>query len=104
MPCPSATFTVWCSAWLAGAPLVRLPGRVGLLARGNTIRNPKRTSATAAALMIGLAVIAATSVLVSSARATIGQQISAASRTSFYVQATNGAAGLSPALRSRCHR
>jgi putative ABC transport system permease protein len=85
-------------AWLSGAPLVRLPGRVGLLARGNTIRNPKRTSATAAALMIGLAVIAATSVLVSSARATIGQQVSAASRTGFYVRATNGATGLSPAL------
>ncbi len=85
-------------AYLASAPLVRLPGRVGLLARGNTMRNPNRTSVTAAALMIGLAVIAATSVLVSSARATIGQQVTAASRTGFYVQATNGAAGLSPAL------
>ena len=85
-------------AWLAGAPLARLPGRAGLLARGNTIRNPQRTAATAAALMIGLAVIAATSVLVSSARATIGQQVSAASRTSFYVQAGNGTSGLSPAL------
>jgi putative ABC transport system permease protein len=69
-------------AWLAGAPLVWLPGRAGLLARGNTTRNPKRTAATAAALMIGLAVIAATSVLVSSARATIGQQVTAASRAS----------------------
>ena len=85
-------------AYLAGAPLVRLPGRVGLLARGNTMRNPKRTSATAAALMIGLAVIAATSVLVSSARATISRQVGAASRTDFYVQATNGDTGLSPAL------
>src|SRR5262249_31702189 len=85
-------------AYLAGAPLVRLPGRVGLLARGNTMRNPKRTSATAAALMIGLAVIAATSVLVSSARATIGRQVTAASHTSFYVQAANGDTGLSPAL------
>ena len=85
-------------AWLAGAPLARLPGRAGLLARGNTIRNPKRTAATAAALMIGLAVIAATSVLVSSARATIGQQVTAASRTNFYVQAANGTSGLSPAL------
>jgi putative ABC transport system permease protein len=85
-------------AYLAGAPLVRLPGRVGLLARGNTMRNPKRTSATAAALMIGLAVIAGTSVLVSSARAEIGQQVSAASRTDFYVQTTNSASGISPAL------
>ena len=85
-------------AWVVGAPLLRLPGRAGLLARGNTTRNPKRTSATAAALMIGLAVIAATSVLVSSARATVGQQVTAASRTSFYVQAANGTSGLSPAL------
>jgi putative ABC transport system permease protein len=93
-----APLTVRPLAWLAGAPLARLPGRAGRLARGNTIRNPKRTSATAAALMIGLAVITATSVLVSSARATIGQQVAAASRTSYYVQASNGADGLSPAL------
>jgi len=85
-------------AFLASAPLIRLPGRVGLLARGNTMRNPKRTSATAAALMIGLAVIVGTSVLVSSARAEIAQQVSAASRSDFYVQATNSASGISPAL------
>jgi putative ABC transport system permease protein len=41
-------------AYLSSAPLVRLPGQVGVLARGNTMRNPKRTSATAAALMIGV--------------------------------------------------
>src|SRR6516225_584646 len=85
-------------AYLASAPLIRLPGRVGLLARGNTMRNPKRTSATAAALMIGLAVIVGTSVLVSSARAEIAQQVSAASRSDFYVQATNSASGISPVL------
>ena len=85
-------------AYLASAPLIRLPGRVGLLARGNTMRNPKRTSATAAALMIGLAVIVGTSVLVSSARAEIAQQVSAASRSDFYVQATNSASGITPAL------
>ena len=93
-----APATVRPLAWVVGWPLALLPGRVGLLARGNTIRNPNRTSATAAALMIGLAVIAATSVLVSSARATVGQQVSVASRTNFYVQAGNGTSGLSPAL------
>ena len=96
-----APLTVRPLASLAAAPLVRLPGRagrIGLLARSNAIRNPKRTSATAAALMVGLAVITGTSVLVGSARATIGQQINAASRTQFYVQATNGATGLSPQL------
>jgi putative ABC transport system permease protein len=96
-----APLTVRPLASLAAAPLVRLPGRagrIGRLARGNTIRNPKRTSATAAALMIGLAVITGTSVLVSSARATIGQQVNAASRTQFYVQATNSSTGLGPSL------
>jgi putative ABC transport system permease protein len=39
------------------------PGRLG---RGNAMRNPRRTSATAAALMIGLALVAAVSVLGSS--------------------------------------
>ena len=62
------------------------------------MRNPNRTSATAAALMIGLAVITGTSVLVSSARATITGQINAASRTQFYVQAANSGTGLTPAL------
>jgi putative ABC transport system permease protein len=81
-----------------GWPLTRLPGRVGALARGNTMRNPKRTSATAAALMVGLAVITAVSVLVGSARAMISGQVTAAGKASFYVQATNTDAGLTPAL------
>src|SRR4029077_20067141 len=36
-----------------GAPIQRLKGVTGSLARENAMRNPKRTSATAAALMIG---------------------------------------------------
>ena len=85
-------------AYAIGAPLTALPGRSGVLARGNTMRNPKRTSATAAALMVGLAVIVSTSVLVSSARATVTSQINVASRTDFYVQATNSDLGITPAL------
>jgi putative ABC transport system permease protein len=85
-------------AALVGLPLSRLPARVGALARGNTMRNPKRTSATAAALMVGLAVITATSVLVGSARSMIGAQVTAAGKASFYVQATNTDVGITPAL------
>ncbi len=81
-----------------GYPLTWLPARTGALARGNTMRNPKRTSATAAALMVGLAVVTATSVLVGSARAMISQQISSAGKTSFYVQATNADVGITPGL------
>lgn len=86
-------------AYLASAPLVRLPAQVGVLARGNTMRNPKRTGATAAALMIGVAVITLTSVLVSSADALVSRQINATSRTRFYVWET-GTDGLTPALAS----
>jgi putative ABC transport system permease protein len=85
-------------AAVVGWPLLRLPARVGTLARGNTMRNPQRTSGTAAALMVGLAVITAISVLVSSARAMISGQVSAAGKATFYVQATNADAGLTPAL------
>jgi putative ABC transport system permease protein len=48
--------------------------------------------------MIGLAVIAGTAVMVSSARSAVGQQVNAASRTSYYVQAVNTDTGITPAL------
>jgi putative ABC transport system permease protein len=81
-----------------GLPLTALPGRTGALARGNAMRNPGRTSATAAALMIGLALIVAVSVLVSSARSVIAGQITADAKTDFYVQATSSDAGITPRL------
>src|SRR5215472_12604434 len=85
-------------AAVVGWPLIRLPARVGVLARKNTMRSPRRTSATAAALMVGLAVITAISVLVGSARAMISGQVSAAGKAAFYVQATNTDTGITPAL------
>src|SRR4029453_15010437 len=42
---------------LPGAPGARLGGTAGSLARQNTVRNPARTASTAAAVMIGLALI-----------------------------------------------
>jgi putative ABC transport system permease protein len=44
-------------AAILGAPTARLAGAAGALARGNAIRNPSRTASTAAALMIGLALV-----------------------------------------------
>lgn len=65
--------------------LLALPFRVarpiGTLARGNVLRNPKRTSATAAALTIGMTFVSAAAVLASSAdvstRSIIDNQMSA---------------------------
>src|SRR5215472_13098993 len=48
--------------------------------------------------MVGLAVVTAISVLVSSARSMINGQVAAAGKATFYVQATNTDAGLTPAL------
>src|SRR5262249_23186529 len=45
-------------ASLVGQPALRLGGTAGRLANGNAQRNPRRTAATAAALMIGLALVA----------------------------------------------
>jgi putative ABC transport system permease protein len=44
-------------AFLLGAPAARFGGTAGRLARQNAVRNPARTASTAAAVMIGLALI-----------------------------------------------
>jgi putative ABC transport system permease protein len=44
-------------ATLVGAPARRAGGAAGRLASGNSVRNPSRTAATAAALMIGIALV-----------------------------------------------
>nr|WSX51527.1 ABC transporter permease [Streptomyces sp. NBC_00974] len=48
------------------APVLRPFGSIGRLAERNALRNPRRTGATAAALMIGLALVACLSVVGSS--------------------------------------
>ncbi|MXQ67777.1 FtsX-like permease family protein [Actinomadura rayongensis] len=54
------------------AKVMRVPGR---LAQQNALRNPRRTASTAAALMIGLALITMVNVLGASIRASVGSQI-----------------------------
>jgi putative ABC transport system permease protein len=56
------------SASLLGAPLEHIPGRkiTGHMARENAARNNKRTASTAAGLMIGLALIAMSTVVATS--------------------------------------
>ena len=50
-------------AWVLGWPASRIGGAAGKLARGNARRNPGRTAATAAALMIGIALVTFVAVL-----------------------------------------
>ena len=58
-----------------GAPAARLLGAPGRLARQNALRNPRRTAATAAALMIGLALITTVNVLGASMRTSVEAQV-----------------------------
>ena len=50
-------------AVVLGWPAARIGGAAGQLARSNAMRNPSRTASTAAALMIGLALVSAFAVL-----------------------------------------
>ena len=56
-------------------PLPRLRGITGTLARENASRNPRRTATTAAALMIGVALVGFIAVFAASARASIDRII-----------------------------
>jgi putative ABC transport system permease protein len=58
-----------------GAPLPRLRGLAGSLARENAMRNPKRTAATASALMIGVGLISFIAILAASTRASVDAAI-----------------------------
>jgi putative ABC transport system permease protein len=58
-------------AWVIGAPMQRFAGVSGRLARENATRNPARTAVTAAALMIGVALVAFVSIFAAGLRGSI---------------------------------
>jgi putative ABC transport system permease protein len=60
---------------LVGRVYRRLFGTVGRLAAENSVRNPRRTAATASALMIGLALVSTMAILGSSAKASVDRTI-----------------------------
>lgn len=68
-------------ARVLGAPVARLFGEAGVLARENATRNPYRTASTAAALVIGLALVTMASLVGTSLKetftATVDRTISA---------------------------
>ena len=62
-------------AAVAGVPLERLRGLIGRLARENSQRNPARTAATAAALMIGLALVSFVTIFAAGIKSSISSAI-----------------------------
>jgi putative ABC transport system permease protein len=82
-----------------GAPLGWLRGVTGSLARQNAMRNPRRTSGTAAALMIGVGVVTLFTIFAASLKASIDNSVSQ-SFTGDLVVSTGrfGGGGISPQL------
>ena len=80
-------------AGFIGAPMRGITGR---LARENAVRQPGRTAATAAALMVGVALVAFASIFAASARKTIHDAVSNGSHAQFIIQNTDGFSAFSP--------
>ncbi|MEU5521225.1 FtsX-like permease family protein [Streptomyces sp. NPDC047860] len=72
-----------------GAVLLRAFGPVGRMAERNALRNPRRTGATGAALMIGLALVACLSVVGSSMVASATEELDKTVGTDFIIQDDN---------------
>ncbi|WP_405623320.1 ABC transporter permease [Streptomyces sp. NBC_01396] len=86
---------------ILGGPLDTLRGVTGSLARRNALRSPKRTAATASALMIGVAVVSLFTVFGASLKATMDQTVSRSFAGDVAVSTPSfgaGGSGLSPRL------
>lgn len=90
-----------------GGPLDRLRGVTGGLARRNALRSPRRTAATASALMIGVAVVSLFTVFGASLKATMDQTVSRSFAGDVAVSTPSfgaGGSGLSPRLAGAIQR
>ena len=74
----------------AAAPALRIFGISGKLARQNSVRNPRRTAATASALMIGLTLITGMTVMAGSLQQAIDKMASSAISADYIVSMANG--------------
>jgi len=92
-----------------GAPVAALRGITGSLARQNTRRNPRRTAASASALMVGAAVVALFTVIGASLKASAAQGIDQSLRADLIVNSGGyggapSGGGLSPQLAANIAR
>jgi putative ABC transport system permease protein len=83
-----------------GAPFAR-SSTTGTLGQRSAMRNPSRTSSTAAALMVGVALVSMITILASSVKGSVSSTVTAALRADFVVATgtqAGGSGGLSPNL------
>jgi putative ABC transport system permease protein len=85
-----------------GLPLPRLRGISGQLARENAMRNPKRTAATASALMIGVGLVTFITIFAASTKASFSKTVDEAFRGDLIATSgQGGAGGVSPEFSQR---
>jgi len=85
-----------------GAPLPRLRGMTGKLARQNAMRNPKRTAASASALMIGVGLVGFITILGASSTASVNSAIDRSFAGDIVIDSGGGLmGGVDPGLAGR---
>lgn len=76
-------------ALAVGSWIPKVKGITGTLARQNAVRSPRRTAATAAALIIGVALVSFITIFASSTKASINKAIGGGFDGDYIVQAAN---------------
>ena len=77
-------------ARVLGFPAARFGGAPGMLARGNSIRNPSRTASTASALMIGLTLVTLVSVIAAGLKTTFEDSVNKLFVADYALTSQNG--------------
>jgi putative ABC transport system permease protein len=77
-------------ASVVGWPLERWRGVTGRLARENAVRNPGRTASTAAALMVGLALVSFVAIFAAGTSGSVNQAIDESINAPIVLQSTSG--------------
>jgi putative ABC transport system permease protein len=88
-------------AGVLGRPLRAVFGTPGRLGRENSMRNPRRTAQTAAALMIGIALVSSIGVLGASLSASATDQIDSAVNADYLITGSGGFSRSVPASVAR---
>jgi putative ABC transport system permease protein len=84
---------------VVGAPAARWRGISGVLARRNAVRNPRRTSATASALLIGIGVVTIFTVFAGSLKTSFSDSIETVVHGDLIVASSQfGGGGMSPSM------
>jgi putative ABC transport system permease protein len=91
-------------AAVAGAPIVRLRGITGRLARENALRKPGRTAVTAAALMIGLAIVTFVTVFAAGIKGSVASAIDRNFQGDLTVQNIDGFSPIPSRLAAQARR